>query len=298
MLELTDIKSLLDEYGDLVGRRVEPFDIGGRTFDFNARRGLMGVINLSADSWYRSSVRENPDEAIALGLALQAQGADFVDIGAESSLPHAARVGPQEQLDRLLPVVRSLCSQGVLISVESYYPEVLEATAEAGARIFNLTGNRDEDDALAIARKFDAAVIFCYVQGETVRHVDSFTFHENMVSAMESQFRERTERAQAMGVSRCIVDPGLGFYYSNLQDGSLRVNHQLHTLVNTFRLHALGFPTLNVLPHAPEIFGESAQSSAEPFFAVLALLTGSHILRTHELATVAKIRETLSAYRR
>ncbi|MBI3992820.1 MAG: dihydropteroate synthase [Candidatus Lambdaproteobacteria bacterium] len=296
MLDLRAIQSLLARHGTRLGAPVRPLEIGGRRFDFNVRRALMGVINLSTDSWYTESVCATPEQAIARGHLLAAQGADFVDIGAESSLPQAARVDAQTQRERLLPVVRALSAAGVPVSVESYHPEVLEAAAQAGARIFNLTGSRHEAETLAIARRFDAAVVLCYVQGETVRQVERFTFHDDMASELEAHFRQRLGRADAAGVSRCIVDPGLGFYYENLQDSALRINHQLQTLLNTFRLHALGYPTLNILPHAPEIFGAAARRAAEPMFAVLALLGGTHIVRTHELEVVAKVRDTLAVY--
>ena len=88
----------------------------------------------------------------------------------------------------------------------------------------------------------------------------------------------------------------LGFYYANLEDGALRVNHQLSTLLQSFRLHALGWPVMNILPHAREIFGEAERRAAEPFFSVLAFLGGSHLIRTHELPTVARIREAMEGF--
>jgi len=257
----------------------------------------MGVINLSSDSWYRESVCRTEAEAVARGLELARQGADFIDIGAESTLPGAARLSPARQIGLLVPVVEALAAQGVLISVESYHPEVLEATAKAGARVFNLTGLEQEPDVLRLARDFEAAVIYCYVQGENVRAVGSFEFAEDMAAEMESYFAACTGRALRAGVERCIVDPGLGFYYRNLEDGGTRVNHQLRTFLQAFRLGRAGWPVMNILPHAPEIFGEEHRRAAEPFFAVLALLGGTHILRTHELAAVSRVRAVMEAYR-
>jgi dihydropteroate synthase len=297
MLDLGLLRDLLTRHGADWDAPVPGFTLRGRPFDFARRRYLMGVINLSPDSWYRESVCTSEGEAIARGRLLAAQGADLVDIGAESTLPHAARVAPAEQAARLVPVVRALAAEGVLVSAESYHPEVLEAAGEAGAAVFNLTGTRDEDAVYALARRFDAAVVHCYVQGETVRAADAFTFSADMTAALADYFRERLARARAAGVTRHIVDPGLGFYYRNLEDGALRVAHQLRTFLHAFRHRSLGCPLLNILPHAPEVFGEAHRRAAEPFFAVLALLGGSHILRTHELDAVARIRTVLEAYR-
>ena len=104
------------------------------------------------------------------------------------------------------------------------------------------------------------------------------------------------ENARSAGVDKCIIDPGLGFYYANLTDGERRVAHQLEVFLHTARLNRLGAPTMNILPHAPEIFGDEHRRAAEPFFAVLALLPGTHVLRTHELEVVSRIRRTLELF--
>ncbi len=297
MLDLDALRELLRRHGEALTAPVRAFDIKGRAFDFNRRRALMGVINLSPDSGYPESVCTSEAAAVERGLLLAAQGADIVDVGAESTLPGARRVPPDEQQARMVPVVRRLAESGVLVSAESYYPEVLEAAARAGAALFNLTGTRQEDDVLKLARRFEMAVIHCYVQGETVRAVEDFRFADDMTATLEAYFHERIVQATRQGVTRNIIDPGLGFYYRNLEDGDLRVSYQLHSFLNTFRLHRLGWPTLNILPHAPEIFGQEQRRAAEPFFAVIALLGGTHIVRTHELDTVARIRAVLERYR-
>ncbi len=296
MLDLEALRELLERHGADLRAPVRGFDIGGQTFDFQRRRTLMGVINLSPDSWYGESVRTGEAEAVQRGIALAAGGADLVDLGAESTLPHAARVAPAEQRARMVPVVEALAARGVIVSVESYHPEVLEAAALAGARVFNLTSMRAERDVLKLARRFDAAVVFCYVQGAAAHDGGDFAFSADMMGEMADYFGERTALAASLGVTRCILDPGLGFYYANLSDGALRVNHQIETLLHTFRLNRLGFPTMNVLPHASEIFGETHRRAAEPFFAVLALLAGTHIVRTHEIDVVARVRDAMAAY--
>ncbi|MCZ6842390.1 MAG: dihydropteroate synthase [SAR324 cluster bacterium] len=296
MLDFQVLRGLLERYGEAFNLPVRGFDIGGRPFDFNRRRALMGVINLSPDSWYTESICASSEAALRRGLALAAAGAEMVDIGAESTLPDAARVPPEAQVEALLPVVGPLSQRGVLVSVESYYPQVLEAAGQAGARVFNLTGMAEEREVLKLAKHFEATVIFCYVQGDSPRDVGSFSFAEDMIGELLDFFGERTALAQEMGVARCILDPGLGFYYHNLSDGGLRVHHQISTFLHTSRLNRLGYPTMNILPHAPEIFGEDQRRAAEPFFAVLALLAGTHVIRTHELEAVARIREVMAAY--
>lgn len=296
MLDLATVADRIALHGSAVQASVRPFHVGDRLWDFSKKRYLVGVINLSPDSWYAESVATTTEAAIARGEELLADGADAIDIGAESTLPNAEVLGADRQIDRLRPVVEALAARGAAVSVESYHPEVLEASAKAGARIFNLTGARRADDAFDLARRYDAAVILCYVQGETVRDVSDFDLERDMVPKLLSYFRSLTERAAAKGVSKCFLDPGLGFYYRNLEDGRVRVRHQLDTFLSAFRIAELGYPTFNILPHAPVFFRADERRAAEPFFSVLALLFGTHVLRTHELRTVARIRDLMGAY--
>lgn len=297
MLNLKYIKDVLDRYGDALEFPASVMEMGGRVFDFAKSPALMGVINLSTDSAYTESICHTPEQAIARGKALMAAGADMVDLGAESSLPQAARISPSEQIEKLVPVVQGLAETGLLVSVESYYPEVLEKCAKAGAAVFNLTGAREEEAVFDLAAKYDAAIVLCYVQGQTVRDVNSYAFAEDMMGEMESHFKERIARAERLGANKLILDPGLGFYYRNMEDGNLRVNHQLQVFLHTFRLRSLGYPTLNILPHAPEFFKETFRRSAEPFFAFPALLGGSDIIRTHEVEAVSRVRAVMTAFK-
>jgi dihydropteroate synthase len=105
------------------------------------------------------------------------------------------------------------------------------------------------------------------------------------------------EAATRAGVTRLWLDPGLGFYYRNLQDSAARIRHQMRIFLQGFRLRALGWPVCQALPHAFECFGEEVRS-AEPFFAVLALLGHADLLRTHEIGKVRGVLRTLDLARR
>ncbi len=296
MLDFQVLSTLLHTYRDALGQPVRCFHIGEQLFDFNRARYLVGVINLSTDSWYRESVCATTEEAIARAEILAADGADMIDIGAESTLPHARRADIKQQLERLLPVVEALKARRLLVSIESYYPEVLDACAQAGADVFNLTGTRYDEAVFELAATYNVAVILCYVQGETVRDVAEFRFQEDMTSEICRYFRQLTAKAEQLGVRKCIIDPGLGFYYNNLQDSRRRIHYQINTFLQCFRLHELGYPTFNILPHAPEIFLQDERRSAEPFFSVLALLGGTHMIRSHEIRTVHRVRQVMALY--
>ena len=255
----------------------------------------MGVINLSPDSWYRESVCLTAESAIERARLLSAQGADIIDIGAESTLAHAARVSDIAQSDKLLPVIRSLRAANIPVSVETYQPAVTRACLEAGANVLNLTGSERADEIFRMAAANDAAVIICYVQGKNVREVADFDFTADPIAAMQDYFARQIETALRSGVEKILLDPGLGFYYPNLQDSALRVRHQMTVFLNTFRLRTLGFPICHALPHAFEYFKEEVRC-AEPFFAVLASLGKTDLFRTHEVPRIKAVLDTLRAY--
>lgn len=295
MLTLEYLAQLLETHRAAGGTRVREFAIGGRPLAFNSQPAIMGVINLSADSWYRESVCLTTEAAVRRGRVLREQGADIVDVGAESTLAHAARVDDATQTGKLLPVIRELRNAGVLVSVESYAPSVTRACLEAGANVLNLTGTDCSDELFRMVSAHDAAVIICYVQGRNVREVSDFDFSADPVGAMHDFFSRRIEIAARHGVEKILIDPGLGFYYRNLQDSAVRVRHQMAVFLNTFRLRALGFPVCHALPHAFEFFGEEVRC-AEPFFGVLAALGKTDLFRTHEVARVKAVLDTMKAF--
>lgn len=295
MLTLEHLAELVEKHHAAAGAQVKEFSIGGRAFTFNARPAIMGVINLSADSWYRESVCLTTESAIHRGKVLQAQGADIVDIGAESTLAHAARVDDAAQRSKLLPVIRELRAAGILVSVETYAPAVTRTCLEAGANILNLTGTESTEEQFRMVAAHDAAVILCHVQGRNVREVGDFDFSADPVEQMREFFARQIEIATRNGVEKIFIDPGLGFYYRNLQDSAVRVRHQMTVFLSTFRLRTLGFPVCHALPHAFEYFREEVRC-AEPFFSLLAALGKTDLFRTHEVPRVKAVLDTLRVF--
>jgi dihydropteroate synthase len=295
MMKLEQLAELFEKNRAAASARVKEFSIGGRPFAFNSQPAIMGVINLSPDSWYRESVCLTTEAAIQRGKVLSAQGADIVDLGAESTLAHAARADDQTQSPKLLPVIKALRAANILVSVETYQPAVARAGLEAGANVLNLTGVSDSTEIFKMAAAHDAAIIICYVQGKNVRETGDFDFSTDPVKMMREYFSRQIEIAQRNGAEKIILDPGLGFYYRNLQDSARRVRHQMNIFLNTFRLRTMGFPICHALPHAFEFFGEEVRC-AEPFFAVLAAIGKTDLFRTHEVPRIKAVLETLKNF--
>ncbi|HEY5914216.1 MAG TPA: dihydropteroate synthase [Verrucomicrobiae bacterium] len=295
MVTLEYLAELLERNRAAAAARVKEFVIGGVHFAFNSEPSLMGVVNLSPDSWYRESVALSAEAAIRRGRILSAQGAQVIDVGAESTLANAGRADETVQKGKLLPVIKGLRDRGILVSVETYDQAVAQASLDAGANVLNLTGTMHLEEFFRMVSDHDAAVILCYVQGNNVREVADFDFSADSVALMRDYFSRQIELAARCGVAKILLDPGLGFYYRNLRDSAVRVRHQMTVFLNTFRLRELGFPICHALPHAFEYFREEVRC-AEPFFAVLAALGKTDLFRTHEVARVKAVLDTLKVF--
>ena len=295
MLELKDLSSIAHNYKDVLETQVSRVNLTadlGIPLDDPA---LMGVINLSPDSWYRESICLSVDSAVQRGRVLFEQGASIVDIGAESTVEQAQRVSGEEQQERLLPVIHQLSAAGIVVSTETYNVKVAESCLEAGAKVLNITGTVQNEEMYHLAAEHGATVIICYVAGKNVRDVKEIPIDEDPIPRMSSFFEREIDRANSCGLTKGFIDPGLGFYYDNLKDSSIRIRYQMKTFLNSFRLRKLGWPVCNALPHAFECFGEEVRS-AEPFFSVLASLGKTDLIRTHEVSKVAAILKAMKVY--
>lgn len=293
MLSLQTLAALAREHAEDLCARVAEFNLKGVPFRAADRPHLMGVINFSADSWYRESVVVSTVAAIERARRLRAEGAHLIDLGAESSLHHAARVDADTQSRTLLPVLRELAPEGFLLSVETYQPATARLCLEAGAAVLNFTGTHPTEDLYRMVADHGAGMVLCYVQGPNVREVGDFIRSSDHATALRDAFRREIDRAVNAGVKALWIDPGMGFYYRNLQDSKERVRYQAETFLHTFRLRTLGWPVCHALPHAFEFFQDEVRT-AESLFAVLALLGKTDLLRTHEIPKVRAVARTLA----
>ena len=293
MLSLESLAALAHAHAKDLSAGVREFTLKGHSFAGSTRPHLMGVVNLSPDSWYRESVVLSTASAVERVRKLRTEGAHLIDLGAESSLAHADRVDAEAQKRILLPVLRELAAEGHLFSVETYQTTTARACLEAGAAVLNLTGTRPSEEIYRMAEDHAAGIILCYVQGPNVREVGDFVRSPDHAATLRDYFQREIDRAVSAGVKAIWIDPGLGFYYRNLQDSADRIRYQAETFLNTFRLRTLGWPVCHALPHAFEFFGEEVRT-AESLFAVLAILGKTDLLRTHEIAKVRAVARTLA----
>lgn len=285
MLSLQDLAALATAHSADLAQEVPRIRIGDAVYDGPV---LMGTVNLSRDSTYRESIAISTESALRKSRVLAAEGATVIDIGAESSTAKAARVGAQEQIGALVPVIAPLASEGIVVSTETYEPTVVQAALTAGTQVLNMTGVEHEDAMLDLAAGAGATVVMCFSGGANVREITDLTLEGDPIPDLLAHFEPRLERARTRGVENVIIDPGMGFFYGNLTDPLTRARHQARVLLQCFRLRPLGVPICNALPHAFDLFEEQFRT-AEGFYAVLTLLGGTSMLRTHEVAQVRAV---------
>jgi dihydropteroate synthase len=244
---------------------------------------VMGIINLSPDSFYGESRCKTVEQALSAAERMISEGADILDIGAESSRPDSVPISEQEELDRLLPVLIKLVEvSNIPISVDTYKSKVAHEVLQSGASIINdITGlQRSEEMAQTISR-FDAGVILMHMQG-TPETMQKRPKYEDVVAEVFDYLQDSISIAISSGISldKIAIDPGIGFGKTN--------NHNLLILKNLNRLQELSKPVLlgvsrksligNILnvPIEERLEGSIAA-------AVYGLTQGVSIIRTHDV---------------
>ena len=300
MLTLAEISEIYNKHqDDYKNTQVEEFTIGNKKFNFNSQTSILGIINLSQDSWYKDTISYTREQAIRRGKVLTLQGADIIDIGTESTGKTATKVDELEQTSQLLPILKTFSQEGVLTSVETYYPEVARECLKAGANVINFLGTEHSEEMYQAVADFDAAIIICYLEGKQARDVGKFDFTSgrDMIDVLYDYFEKEIEIATKIGVRKIFIDPALGAgyanFYSQQKNLSNRMRYEIETLLNAFRLRKLGFPVFNQIPTAIEIFGEEFRTS-QVLTAVFAALGKNDMVRTHEVAKIKALLETMS----
>ena len=258
---------------------------------FDDRPYQLGVINLSRDSSYRESIAHDLPAALYRARRMTIEGAAMIDLGAESTGESADLLDVDAQLETLLPVVRALSDEGILVSAETYHTDVAVAALEAGAGVVNLTGRVDEPELYEAIARHGAGLILCYTPGETARSADALPAADVLIEEQLTFFRQRLELATSAGIERIWIDPGFGFALK-LPDGPERVRYQTDSVLQSFRFRELGWPVCVTMASSVYLFHDEVRS-AETGMAVLALLAKANLLRSHEVARVQPILDML-----
>ncbi|WP_037376222.1 dihydropteroate synthase [Sedimenticola selenatireducens] len=257
-------------------------DCAGNRIDLKRPR-IMGILNVTPDSFSDGGDFISRDVALARARTMVDEGADFLDIGGESTRPGAQAVSEQEELDRVIPVIEAIASEiPVPISVDTSKAAVMRHAVAAGAGLINDVMALRDEGALAVARELDVPVCLMHMQGlpRTMQHDPQY---RDVVAEVMAFLRSRVDACLAEGIARnkLLLDPGFGFGKSLLHNLTL-LRHldrfselQLPLLVGISRKSMIG-AVLDDAPVDQRLFGGLA-------CAVMAVERGAAIIRTHDV---------------
>jgi len=250
------------------------------------RPRIMGILNVTPDSFSDGGRWNSVDDAIEHGALLHAEGADLIDVGGESTRPGAVRVSPDEEQQRVLPVVRELSDRGIRVSIDTLNSSTARAAAAAGASVVNdVSGGLADDEMFRTIASLETDYIVSHWRGHSDTMNELANYNE-VVGDVRTEIQRRVAELIIWGVdeNRIIVDPGLGFAKTS--------THNWKLLGNLDRLASLGYPVLigasrkrflaDLLP------GDATVQERDPATAVISALAaqaGVWGVRVHDVET-------------
>ena len=280
----------------MFGRKRFRLRLPSRTVVLGERTLVMGVLNVTPDSFSDGGLHFDTEAAIARAFEIEHQGADIIDIGAESTRPGSEGISAQEELWRLLPVLAGLQRKlKIPISVDTSKSEVADAAADAGAEILNdVTALRHDPHMAEVARRRKLPLVLMHMRGEP-RTMQKRSFARDVLRDVTKGLRHAVAFARRAGVSRSqiLIDPGIGFGKSYPQNYELLARlpelarFGLPLLVGASRKTFIG-RALGGAPVTERVWGTAATVATS-------ILGGAHIVRVHDVAEMVQVARVTDA---
>ncbi len=272
--------------------------VGDRAFDCSERTLVMGILNVTPDSFSDGGRFEDPNAAIEHGSRLVDDGADIVDVGGESTRPGSEPVSAEEELRRVRPVIEGLVERHPAhpISIDTRKAEVAAAAIESGATIVNDVSGARDPAMFDTVREHDASMVLMHMRGDP-RTMQEAPKYRDVVAEVREYLRERVEAAEFAGVDpeRVVVDPGIGF--------GKDLEHNLELLRRVDALIEIGRPVLigpsrkrflGTILDLPE--GERVEGTAGA--VAWAVARGVHAVRVHDVKQIVRAVRVIDAIAR
>lgn len=253
---------------------------------------VMGIINATPDSFYEGHLALNTNQILSLAGKMITDGAAILDIGGMSTKPGSEPVSPQQEIDRILPVIASIHKTfaDVIISVDTYRSHVAKAAVDAGAAIINdISGGTMDNEMIAMAAALKVPYICMHIKG-TPANMQKNPVYENVVTEVLDYFIEKTEACITAGIADVIIDPGFGF--------GKTIKHNFQLLKNLSVLSITSKPVMVGLSRKSTIYktlgcGPEDALNGTTVLHSMALINGANILRVHD---VKEAREAVLLY--
>ncbi|MBN42350.1 MAG: dihydropteroate synthase [Alphaproteobacteria bacterium] len=253
-----------------------------------ARPRILGVCNVTSDSFSDGGAHVLPDDALLFARAMMAAGADIIDVGGESTRPGSEPVDPSTELARVLPVIECLVSSGIPVSIDTRRALVMQAAIAAGASLVNdVSALGDDPNSMAVVATANVPVILMHKRGQP-RDMQDNPQYDDVVGEVYHLLAERIDACVAAGIAaeRIMVDPGFGFGKS--------VAHNFELLAGLAQFHGLGCPV--VVGLSRKSFIGTATGEEDPgqrvlgsvAAALLAIDRGVHIVRVHDVVETSQ----------
>jgi dihydropteroate synthase len=271
---------------------------GDHVLHCGARTHVMGILNVTPDSFSDGGRHFDPEVAVAAGIDMVRDGADLLDVGGESTRPGAELIAANVEIDRVVPVIKRLAAEvEVPVSVDTRKHQVAEAALGAGASIVNdVTAGEFDPRMLATVRDSGAGFVLMHMRG-TPETMQGLVDYEDVVADVAAYLRSRVEAAVSAGVDwdRLAIDPGLGF--AKTSDQSLRLMREVDALLGAGRPVLVGPSRKSFIGH---VLGTDASDRLEGTAGAVAWMAGrgAHIVRVHDVASMVRVVRVVDAIRR
>jgi dihydropteroate synthase len=247
------------------------------------RPRVMGILNVTPDSFSDGGQRMSPQAAIAAGLAMAKAGADIIDVGGESTRPGAEPVPSDLEMERVLPAVRALSAAGLIVSIDTRHADTMREAVAAGARIVNdVSALVDDPRSAGVVAELDCPVVLMHRRGDSAT-MNARAVYQDVVAEVRAELSIRIEAAIQAGVQprQIAIDPGIGF--------AKQAIHSVEVLRRLSDLGSLGYPILVGASRKSFIGRLSGESQADRRLGgslaagLFAVLRGASILRVHDV---------------
>jgi len=271
---------------------LKPILIGNKTFDFK-RPYIMGVLNITPDSFSDGGQFLTPDKAIEQALRMQTEGADIIDVGGESTRPGSERTSFEDEIQRVIPVIKILKSKlNIPISIDSYKSQVSRKGLEAGADLINdITGLQGDPNMAKLAAEFKVPVVIMHIKG-TPKTMQVKPEYEDLFAEIKKYFTESIRIASGAGIEhpKLILDPGIGF--GKKFEHNFRIIRDLDEF-KSFNLPLLIGASRKSFLALNEDYPTDQRLEQSLIVACQAVLNGANIIRVHDVRLTKKALETL-----